>query len=141
MKTKQMRAVYLRALGRKYAEIARGLGWKKPQTFTAAERQVAKSMVEALNFADELRQTNPAYFQKLINLARREIDYDEYVKRKTEFSQKRLALKLSSRAPRRKPRSDEERDFLSEVGRQRWAAALKRGEVRKTDSKTYEVQI
>ncbi|MDI6820414.1 MAG: hypothetical protein QMC89_05885 [Candidatus Hodarchaeaceae archaeon] len=139
--TKQMRAVYLRAVGKRYVEIARELGWKRAQTFTAAERQVAKSIAGTLDFAEELRRVNPAYFQKLIALAKREIDYGAYVEKKTEFSRKRLALKPRSRPIRRKPRSDEERRFFCEVGRRRWVAALKRGEVRKIGPNTYEVQI
>jgi hypothetical protein len=140
MKNKQMKAVYLRALGKKYEEITRELGWKRAQTFTAAELQVAKSMAEMLSFAEELKRTNPSYFRRLVNISKKEIDYDEYVKKKTDFTRRRLALKVCTRRPRRKPRSDEGRDFLARVGRQRWAAALKSGEVRKINPNTYEVK-
>lgn len=141
MKNKQMRAVQLRALGRKYVEISRELGWKRAQTFTAAERQVARSIAETLGFAEELKRLNPAYFQRLVAIAGREMDYDEYAGRRAEFSRKRLKLRPAPRPRRGKPRSEDDRKFLYEVGRRRWEAALERGEVRKTGRKTYEVRI
>ncbi len=136
-----MKAVYMRALGKKYVEISRELGWKRAQTFTAAERQVARSIAETLDFAEKLRRLNLDYYQKLLAISKREINYDEYSGRRTEFSRKRLALKPLSKTIRRKPRGEGDAEFLYDIGRLRWVTAMERGDIRKLDRNTYEVRI